>query len=188
LTDVDGPLARVQIRREGSIPWPSKFSSASPPSSGSSSSSSRRGPRSFDEAFINVNDFHKWVGWSPWEALDPTMKKTYEGAPAGVGSIYSWVGNPKVGEGSMTIDRSEAPRLVGLKLEFFKPWKATNATTFSFDAEPEGTKVTWAMDGTNNFSAKAFSLFVSMDKLLGRDFERGLAALKRVAEKDPATA
>jgi hypothetical protein len=139
-------------------------------------------------AFANVNDFHKWVGWSPWEQLDPTMKKTFEGAPEGVGSVYSWVGNDKVGQGRMTIERSVAPSLVGLKLEFIKPWQATNATTFSFDAVPEGTKVTWAMDGTNNFSAKAFSLFMNMDKLVGRDFERGLQALKGLAERPSASA
>jgi hypothetical protein len=141
-----------------------------------------------EKAFVHVNDFHKWVGWSPWEALDPTMKKTFEGAAEGVGSVYSWVGNGKVGEGRMTIERSVAPSFVGLKLEFFKPWAATNPTTFSFDPVPEGTKLTWAMDGTNNFSAKAFSLFMNMDKLVGRDFERGLAALKKLAEGTSAAA
>jgi hypothetical protein len=135
-----------------------------------------------EKAFVHVNDFHKWVGWSPWEALDPTMKKTFEGAPEGVGSIYSWVGNGKVGEGRMTIERSVAPSVVGLKLEFFKPWAATNPTTFSFEPVPQGTKITWAMEGTNNFSAKAFSLVMNMDKLVGRDFERGLEALKKLAE------
>jgi hypothetical protein len=141
-----------------------------------------------EKAFVHVNDFHKWVAWSPWEALDPTMKKTFEGAPTGVGSIYSWVGNPKVGEGRMTIERSDAPSVVGLKLEFFKPWKATNATTFSFETVPEGTKITWAMDGTNDFSGKAFSLVMNMDKLVGRDFERGLEALKKLAEGASAAA
>jgi hypothetical protein len=141
-----------------------------------------------ERAFVHVNDFHKWVGWSPWEALDPTMKKTFAGALAGVGSVYSWVGNPKVGEGRMTIERSEAPAVIRLKLEFFKPWKATNATTFSFETVPGGTKITWAMDGTNDFSGKAFSLVMNMDKLVGRDFERGLAALKKLAEETSAAA
>jgi hypothetical protein len=138
-----------------------------------------------ETAFANVNDFHKWVVWSPWEKLDPHMKKTFEGTAAGAGSSYAWVGNPKVGEGRMTIERSEAPSVVALKLEFFKPWKATNATVFSFDRQDGGTKVTWAMEGTNNFGAKAFSLFMNMDKLVGADFERGLTALKAVAEGRP---
>jgi hypothetical protein len=112
-----------------------------------------------ERPFAEVNDVHNWPAWSPWEA----------------------------NEGRMTIERSEAPRLVGLKLELFKPWKATNVTTFSFDPAPEGTKVTWTMDGTNNFSAKAFSLFTDMDELVGRDLERGLTALKTVAETRPVT-
>ena len=136
-----------------------------------------------ERAFAQVNDFHKWVAWSPWEQMDPQMKKTFEGAPSGAGSVYSWVGNPKVGEGRMTIEKSEAPSLVGLKLEFIKPWQATNATTFSFVPSDGSTKVTWAMDGEHgNFGMKAFSVVMSMDKLVGKDFEKGLAALKTLAE------
>jgi hypothetical protein len=136
-----------------------------------------------ERAFSQVNDFRKWVGWSPWEQMDPSMKKTFEGAPAGAGAVYSWAGNKKVGEGRMTIERSEAPSVVGLKLEFLKPWQATNATTFSFVPSDGGTRVTWAMDGENRtFGMKAFSLVMNMDKLVGRDFERGLASLKTLAE------
>jgi uncharacterized protein YndB with AHSA1/START domain len=136
-----------------------------------------------ESAFAHVNDFHKWAAWSPWEKMDPTMKKTFDGAPAGAGAVYSWVGNQKVGEGRMTIEKSEAPSLVGLKLEFFKPWAATNATTFSFVPSDGGTKVTWAMDGAHaGFGAKAFSVVMNMDKLVGKDFERGLASLKTLAE------
>jgi hypothetical protein len=141
-----------------------------------------------ESAFAQVNDFHKWVAWSPWEKLDAQMKKTFEGAASGTGSIYSWVGNPKVGEGRMTIERSVTPSVVALKLEFFKPWKATNQTTFSFDAAGAGTKVTWAMEGENGFGGKAFSLLMNMDKVVGRDFERGLAALKDVTEGKAASA
>jgi hypothetical protein len=108
-----------------------------------------------ERAFVQVNDFHNWAGWSPWEKMDPAMKKTFEGASAGAGSIYAWSGNSKVGEGRMTIERSETPSLVGLKLEFLKPWQETNATTFSFEAAEGGTKVTWAMEGENrNFGAR----------------------------------
>ncbi|MDB4979905.1 MAG: hypothetical protein JWM82_657 [Myxococcales bacterium] len=132
--------------------------------------------------FPHVNDFHDWVAWSPWEKLDGQMKKTFEGAAAGVGSVYSWAGNKKVGEGRMTIERSVPPSVVTLKLEFFRPWRATNTTTFSFDDAGGGTKVTWAMDGEHTFGAKAFGLVMNLDALVGRDFERGLAALKALAE------
>ena len=136
-----------------------------------------------ERAFAHVNDFRNWVGWSPWEKMDPTMKKTFDGAPAGAGAICSWTGNAKVGEGRMTIERSEAPAVVGLKLEFLKPWQATNATTFSFVEADGGTKVTWAMEGENRtFGAKAFAVVMNMDKLVGRDFEKGLASLKTLAE------
>lgn len=135
-----------------------------------------------ERAFAQVNDFHRWVAWSPWEKMDPTMKKTFEGAAAGEGSSYAWTGNAKVGEGRMTIEKSEAPSLVGLKLEFIKPWQATNATTFTFVPEAGGTKVTWAMEGHHTFGMKAFGLVMNLDKMVGRDFERGLEALKSVAE------
>lgn len=135
-----------------------------------------------EAVFAQVNDFHAWPSWSPWEKLDPGMKKTFEGTPAGAGAIYSWVGNDKVGEGRMTIEKSEKPSIVGIKLEFLKPFAATNTATFRFVPSAEGTTVTWAMDGHNNFMSKAFQLFMDMDKLVGGDFERGLAAMKSAAE------
>jgi len=138
-----------------------------------------------ENAFAQVNDFHAWPGWSPWEKMDPQMKKTFDGATSGVGAMYSWAGNDKVGEGKMTIEKSQAPSLVGIKLEFFKPFAATNKTTFTFAPAPEGTKVTWAMDGENNFVGKAFSMFMDMDKMVGADFERGLASMKTLAEAAP---
>lgn len=136
--------------------------------------------------FAHVNDFHKWSAWSPWEKLDPAMKKSYEGAPSGVGAIYAWTGNNKVGQGRMTIEKSVEPTEVQVKLEFIKPFAATNTATFTFAPAAGGTRATWAMDGRNNFMAKAASLFMDMDKLVGGDFERGLAALKSVAEHDTA--
>jgi hypothetical protein len=136
------------------------------------------------EVFVEVNDFRRWAAWSPWEKMDPEMKKTFSGAATGTGARYAWVGNSKVGEGRMTIDESVEPSLVKLTLEFLKPWQATNVTTFSFVSDAAGTRVTWAMDGKHTgFVPKAFALVVSMDKLVGRDFERGLAALKTVAER-----
>ncbi len=112
-----------------------------------------------ERVFEQVNDFHSWPGWSPWEKLDPRMKKEFAGSSSGTGSVYSWSGNDKVGEGRMTIERSERPSQVVIKLEFIKPWIATNTTTFTFAPVSEGTKVTWAMDGNNNFMAKAMPFF-----------------------------
>jgi hypothetical protein len=117
--------------------------------------------------------------------MDPQMKKTFDGASSGVGAVYAWTGNDKVGEGKMTIEKSAAPSLVGIKLEFFKPFAATNTATFTFAPASEGTKVTWAMDGENNFVGKAFSMFMDMDKMVGADFERGLASMKTLAESAP---
>ncbi len=135
--------------------------------------------------FAQVYDFHKWEAWSPWAKLDPNMKKSHTGAPAGVGSIYSWSGNDQVGEGRMTLTESRPDELIGIKLEFKKPFAATNSTEFNFKADGNRTAVTWSMSGTNNFISKAFGLFMNMDKMVGGDFEKGLAQLKSVAEAAP---
>ncbi len=135
-----------------------------------------------DKPFAKVNDFHAWDAWSPWEGKDPALKKTYSGAASGVGAGYAWVGNKDVGEGRMTIETSDAPRRIGIKIEFIKPFSATNQATYSFVPADGGTRVTWAMDGNKNFVLKAFHLFVNIDKLIGPDFERGLLALKKVSE------
>jgi hypothetical protein len=133
-----------------------------------------------------VNDFHKWDSWSPWAKLDPNMKASYDGAPAGNGAMYSWSGNDKVGEGKMTIMESRPSDLIKIKLEFIKPFAATNATDFVFTPAGNATNVKWTMSGDNNFIGKAFSLFMNMDKMVGGDFEKGLARMKQVAES-PAT-
>jgi len=138
-----------------------------------------------ERPFSQVNDFHAWPGWSPWEKLDPGMKRTHGGAPAGVGATYAWIGNDDVGEGRMTIEKSDKDKTIGIKLEFIKPFAATNQTTFTFTPEGSGTKVNWAMEGQNSFMAKAASLFMDMDKLVGADFERGLASLKTISESAP---
>jgi hypothetical protein len=135
-----------------------------------------------DVVFAQVNDFHKWEAWSPWAKLDPAMKQTYEGPPAGVGAIYSWVGNNDVGEGRMTISQSHPGELVGIKLEFLKPFAQVNATEFALKPDGNQTAVTWSMTGTNNFMAKGFGLFMNLDKMVGGDFEKGLAQMKLVAE------
>jgi len=135
--------------------------------------------------FAQVNDFHKWNAWSPWAKLDPSMKQTFEGAPAGTGAGYSWAGNKEVGEGRMTITDSHPSDLVKIKLEFLKPFAATSATDFTFTPQGNQTVVKWKMVGENNFMAKAFHLVMNMDKMIGSDFEKGLAQMKAVAETAP---
>jgi len=132
--------------------------------------------------FPFVNDFHQWGGWSPWDKMDPAMKRTYEGPSSGAGASYSWVGNRKVGEGRMTIAQSLPPAKVAIDIEFLKPMATRNAITFTAVPAEGGTRVTWAMDGNNNFIAKAMHLVMDMDKMVGPDFERGLASLKGLAE------
>ena len=141
-----------------------------------------------DAVFAQVNDLHKWEAWSPWEKLDPKMQKVFDGAPAGTGAIYAWTGNDKAGEGRMTIEKSEKPSRIDIKLEFLKPFAATNETSFVFTPTPAGTNVVWTMTGHNGFMGKAFSMFMDMDKLVGGDFEKGLASLKSVAEASPKAA
>lgn len=132
--------------------------------------------------FAQVNDFHKWEAWNPWAKLDPAMKQTYEGAPAGTGAIYTWSGNKEVGEGRMTLTESRPNELIRIKLEFFKPFRATNTAEFTFKPEGNQTTVTWSMTGENNFIAKAVHLFMNMDKMVGGQFEKGLAQMKSVVE------
>lgn len=136
--------------------------------------------------FAQVNDFHNWEAWNPWGKLDPEMNKTYAGPPAGVGAVYSWVGNRNVGEGRMTIMDSRPSDLIRIKLEFFKPFRGTNAAEFTFEPAGELTNVTWNMTGTLSFVPKLFHTFMDMDKMIGGQFEKGLADMKAVVEKIPA--
>jgi carbon monoxide dehydrogenase subunit G len=135
--------------------------------------------------FGQVNDFHKWEAWSPWAKLDPAMKTTYEGAPAGTGAIYAWVGNSQVGEGRMTIMESRPSELVRIRLEFTRPFTATNTAEFTFRPEGDQTAVLWSMTGKYNFITKAVGLFMNMDKMVGGQFEEGLARMKSVVEAAP---
>jgi len=132
--------------------------------------------------FAEVNDFHRWEHWSPWAKLDPAMQTTLEGPPAGVGAIYSWTGNSKVGAGRMTLTESRPGELIRICLEFLKPFAATNTTEFTFQASGDRTLVTWSMAGRNNFLAKAFGLFVNVERMVGADFEKGLAQLRTLVE------
>ena len=135
--------------------------------------------------FAQVNDFHKWSAWSPWEKIDPAMKRTYEGPPAGVGASYAWVGSREVGEGRMMIVESRPSDLIQVKLEFVKPFAGTSVAEFSFKPDGERTLVTWRMTGDKNFIAKAIHLVMSMDRMIGDQFDKGLAAMKTVAEAAP---
>jgi hypothetical protein len=133
--------------------------------------------------FAQVNDFHNWVAWSPWEKLDPTLQRNYQGESAGTGAVYSWVGNKQVGEGRMTITESRPDEFIRLKLEFLKPFVATNTTEFTFQPQGNATLMTWDMTGKNNCIFKAFSLLFNMQKIVGKQFEQGLSNLKQVVEK-----
>jgi Polyketide cyclase / dehydrase and lipid transport len=135
-------------------------------------------------AYAQVVDFHKWSAWSPWASLDPAMKMTYAGPVSGPGAAYGWMGNDKVGEGKMLITGVKSDQEVNIKLDFIKPFEASCNTGFTFDTAQAGTKVTWVMSGENNFMMKAFSLFSDMDTSVGKDFEKGLLALKGVSEAE----
>ena len=133
--------------------------------------------------FAQVNELKKWEAWSPWAKKDPQMKQTYEGPPAGTGAVTSWAGNKDVGEGRMSIVESRPAELIRFKLEFFKPFAATNSAEFSFKEEGGRTAATWTMRGQNNFIGKAMGVVFDFDKMIGADFEAGLASLKTIVEK-----
>lgn len=132
--------------------------------------------------FAQVNELAKWQPWSPWEKLDPAMKRSYSGPAAGVGAAYGWEGNSEVGSGKMTIIDSRPSEAIKLKLEFLAPMAGAADADFTFKPEGSATRVTWAMSGTNNYIAKIFCLFMNMDKMIGGQFEQGLGDLKKVSE------
>lgn len=135
-----------------------------------------------ERIIAQIRDFRKWTPWSPWEKLDPAMKREYGSTTSGVGAKYRWSGNKKAGEGHMEIT-GETPDSVTIDLRFIKPWEATCITLFKTTPEAEGMRLTWTMDGPNTFMGKVFGLFVNMDKMIGKDFENGLAGLKAKAEE-----
>jgi hypothetical protein len=132
-----------------------------------------------------INDFHKWVEWSPWEDLDPQLQRSYSGADSGVGARYAWSGNRKAGAGSMEIIGS-ADREIGVRLDFLKPMKATNMVTFILDPVETGTEVTWRMTGRQTGLMGVIGKFIPMDRFVGRDFEKGLARLQQAATTESA--
>ncbi len=130
-----------------------------------------------------IADFHNWSAWSPWEHLDPNMQKIYGGPPSGTGATYAWEGNSKAGKGAMEITSASVPSQVTIKLDFLKPFKTSNNTVFTLEPQGDATTVTWVMTGPSPFLSKLMQVFTTMDKMIGGDFDRGLANLKAVAEK-----
>jgi hypothetical protein len=135
-----------------------------------------------EKIFGLINDFHDFVSWSPYEKLDPAMKKTYSGAASGTGAVYAWEGNSKAGVGRMEITQSSPPSKVTANLDFLKPFKAHNIVEFTLQPAGGSTNVTWAMHGPLSYMAKVMHMVFNMDRMVGKDFETGLASLKTLAE------
>ena len=128
-----------------------------------------------------VNDFHEWPKWSPWEDLDPSLARTYSGPDAGVGAAYEWIGDRKAGAGRMEITDAVEPSKVQVALQFLKPFKSKSTTTFELVERDGDTNVTWRMVGPKTFMTRFMGVFMSMDKMVGKDFDKGLAQLKDAA-------
>lgn len=135
-----------------------------------------------DEVYAHVADFHRWEAWSPWADLDPAMTRTYTGPDSGTGAAYAWSGNKKAGQGRMEITEATAPAKVEIDLRFEKPFKSESVTAFSILPSGDGSEVTWSMTGAKTLPLRLFSIFKSMDALIGPDFEKGLARLKATVE------
>lgn len=136
------------------------------------------------QIFPHVNDFYQWSEWSPWAKMDPDAKTIFEGPSSGVGSVFKWSGNDKVGVGQQTIVQSEPNTLIRIRLDFLKPFKATNTAEFTFEPSGSQTLVTWSMSGRNNIIGKAMSLVMNCDSMVGWQFEKGLQSLRDVVEKE----
>jgi len=130
-----------------------------------------------------IADFHGWSAWSPWEKLDPAMKRTFSGAAQGQGAVYEWSGNSKVGTGRMEITGASAPSQVTIQLDFLKPFEGHDVSEFALAPQGDGTNVTWSMHGPSPYVSKLMGIFFNMDKMIGGDFDRGLANLKAAAER-----
>jgi uncharacterized protein YndB with AHSA1/START domain len=136
-----------------------------------------------EKIFPLINDFHAWPQWSPWENKDPALKRQYSGAAAGKGSIYEWEGNKNVGKGRMEITESVPTSRILIDLHFISPFQADNIAEYTLTPSGDTTTVNWAMYGPNRFMGKVMSTVMSMDKMVGKDFEQGLANMKAAAER-----
>jgi hypothetical protein len=135
-----------------------------------------------EEIHAHISDFHGWNAWSPYENLDPAMKRTFSGAASGQGAVYEWNGNGKAGAGRMEITEA-TPSRVTIQLDFTRPFESHNIAEFTLDPQGESTNVTWAMHGPNHYLGKVMGVFFNMDKMVGEDFEAGLVNLKAIVEK-----
>lgn len=149
---------------------------------------SRTLPGSPELVFDLVSDFKVWPRWSPWADLDPNQKLTYSGPARGVGQRFEWAGNEKVGRGSMVVTSETPPSKVTFALEFLEPFASRSQTSFALAKDGEGTKLTWAMEGDNDFAGKAFALFANMDAMIGKDFDKGLGKLEGIVKEESAKA
>jgi uncharacterized protein YndB with AHSA1/START domain len=140
-------------------------------------------PAPAEKIFPLIDDFHRWGAWSPYEKLDPDMKRTFGGAPAGKGATYAWEGNSKAGAGHMEITESTPSSKIAIKLDFIKPFEGHNVAEFTLQPQGDATQVTWAMSGPSPYVAKVMGIFFNMDQMIGKDFETGLANLKTATEK-----
>jgi len=136
-----------------------------------------------EQVFPLIADFHEWRKWSPWEDRDPALKRTYDGAERGKGAVYAWEGNRNVGSGRMEILEANAPSLVKIKLDFLKPFEAHNIAEFTILPQGNATNLSWVMRGPAPFMSKVMQVFMSFDKMIGKDFETGLARIKSVSEQ-----
>ncbi len=136
-----------------------------------------------EKVFSLINDFHQWEAWSPWEKIDPALKRTYSGAASGTGAVYEWDGNKDIGQGRMEITESSPSSKVSLKLDFVKPFEAHNRVDFTLATQDDSTTVTQAMYGPSPYMSKLMTIFFSMEKMVGSKYEEGLANLKALAEK-----
>jgi hypothetical protein len=136
-----------------------------------------------DRIYPLIADFHQWLNWSPWEGRDPALKRSYSGAERGKGAVYAWEGNRNVGSGRMEILEANSPSLVKIQLDFLKPFEAHNIAEFTMLPQGNATNLTWVMHGPAPFMSKVMHVFINMDKMIGKDFETGLANLKAAAEK-----
>jgi hypothetical protein len=136
-----------------------------------------------EKIFPFINDFQRWSVWSPYEKLDPAMKRSYSGPASGVGAVYAWEGNSDAGIGSIEITEVVAPTRIAMNLDFVKPFEAHNQVEFTLVPRGDTTEVTWAMRGPTPYMAKVMHVFIDMDGMVGKDFEAGLASLKAAAER-----
>ncbi|AMJ62523.1 SRPBCC family protein [Bosea sp. PAMC 26642] len=136
-----------------------------------------------ERIFPLIADFRQWGAWSPWEKKDPNLTRSFSGAQSGVGARYAWAGDKNVGEGGMEIVEATVPSRIGLKLDFLKPFEAHNDVVFALVPQGTATTVTWTMTGPTPFFFKIVHVVMNMDKMVGGDFENGLAALKAQAER-----